>query len=260
MGRPGSWGSSGTLGQATLIPQMDPVAPATPALSIDMGSLGATNSYPLSDNRWRRQSGALSLFAPGSELADTYTLYAGRVERTATIKWAADRPASDFASETLSLRLNGDNSLSLSVDDATIWTDIRETDQAGGRAYTIDRVVRASEASNLKFLGISGKDTGLVARFQDLNGLNSVVRTAVHVKYETAFMYIFYLKKFEGDVPADLLTIDHDVITVALGKLPIKAKYLAAGERIRLTFEVGRSFLGNSTNFEVKKARERIGN
>src|SRR6185295_7466867 len=97
-GRDGSipQGSYGRTGSVTLIPTDKPTTPEFPTATFAVGQMPFSTT--LTQDNWATGTGAQSLFAPGSVIADSYRFYAGRTIAPIKVIWKAKRGTSDLAS------------------------------------------------------------------------------------------------------------------------------------------------------------------
>lgn len=254
-GYSGGNGFDGRRGELTLIPQRDPVTPTNPDVSVPIGSLDTSGGtlVHLSESRWVTRSGASLLFAPGSVVPDAYRSYEGRTDRVARVLWQAGRSVTDFADRALRLHLT-DGSIDAELDD-DLWPRIREATQGPLTTFSIEKLIYESEARQLELVKVTGQGQDLVAEFVDHENVSSFVGTSFHLDFQAK--RLFYGTKFHGAIPPSLVQLEGTVLRVAVGKLPIAAKWLKAGRKIRLRFEVVRALGEHSTRLSLG-AKHRI--
>ena len=260
-GRLGSYGidglsgTAGSEGAAVLIQSDSVLEPTTQSGYFPLSTLGNGREILLSENLWSTQGGALGLFAPGSDLSDAYTLFKGRVERKARIMWMANRPASDFADETISSYLGG-GKIRFGVP-STLWAETAQTNSEDASTLHVMKAFKEEEIGQVTLTGLEGRESGLLLKFEDQQGLSSLVKTRVKLEIAVKHLLVFYSTRFEGEVSAQFVSTNGHAIEVALGKLIANApKWLKQGKKLRIRATLTRSFVDRSLEVpfeEVKK-------
>jgi hypothetical protein len=246
-GRDGQAGHPGQLGMLSLVPQTQQLAPENPTLSVAIPEL-ANREVALSKNRWQARQGATALLAPGSVIADEYREFVERLEGTFRLAWQAQRSLNDFAGQTATLQLNDDQQIQV-VFPEDVWVQGDKSQQGNQTTYTVTHALQAKEATQLKVADFSGKSTTLALAVVDLAGKSDLLTTQFRLKYRAAasrdrFGSSDFKTRYEGTIPADLVSRDYNRFTLALGKLPINGEYLSAGTDVELELVATRS-LGN---------------
>lgn len=238
-GYDGSSGNQGAYGQVTIISQLDPVAPAHNQVTVKMEEMEKL-PHRLSLNHWENRTGARALFATGSDLSNSYRYYAGRTDVDYSLLWKAQRPVTDFSGKSISLTLNTDKKVSISLPSG-VWASGEYA--ADGSGFTFLKALFSSEAMNLSFAGVTGSGAELTAQIKDNANVTDLLETTYTMEYYTRYNYR-WIRRFSGTVPAAAITSAADGHRIAIGSMTIDPKYTAIGVRTFIRFYAKRR-LGN---------------
>ncbi|MGG6293498.1 hypothetical protein ACQ4M4_03655 [Leptolyngbya sp. AN02str] len=249
VGSNGNNGRTGTIGELTLINRAEPLSAEQPQAAAPLSQL-LGQSISLSKDLWDVRQGATGLLAPGSVVANEYREYAGRVEATVQLVWQAARSRSEFANETATVTLERDRQVQVDFSDE-IWADgTQVTDANQLTTYTIANVIRRNEATQMDTVRVAGSGRDLQFTVVDQANVSDLVATEFAVQIRTADgqgdRRPDYRTRFEGVVPANLVTQDGNRFVLNLGQLPISARDLAAGNPAEIRLTATRSFAGQS--------------
>ncbi|MBI4404856.1 MAG: hypothetical protein HY537_11880 [Deltaproteobacteria bacterium] len=249
-GMQGRTGTSGWYGKVTLIPQMTPLLPVTPALTVAMENM-LNGPFELSDNVWDSKTGARSLFAPGSDLNNHYQLFRERVEILYGFDWKASRPLTDFAGQKMHLTLrNGSAQLEYP---SNIWVVGQEiSDSPGKKVFVFEGALYAQEALKLALSDAGGSGKSMWVEVVDLQGVSQLVKTSFSIEYYTKAALIYRLR-YQGKIGADNIALDGNHFRISLGQLPIESQYLASGQKALIRLSVHRSYGNHSGQLSLEK-------
>ncbi|MBT9317165.1 hypothetical protein [Leptothoe spongobia] len=244
-GRNGRDGDVGSLGQLVLINQVDPLPQESPRQSHSVASL-ANLTVNLSRNLWDTRSGAKTLLAPGSTIANTYQVYTGHIERQFALDWQAPQPSQSFT-EAVDLELQPDGQVSIDFPES-YWLLGETLEQETLTTYRVDGIVPVEEVTQLAVGRVDGRSRTFEFNVVDLAQRSDVLETRFEVRYSTSGddgRRRRYDLEFEGPVPENLVQQDHNRFTLALGRLPIRSQLLSGGTRAQVELTIIRSFGSN---------------
>jgi len=247
-GSNGSTGKSGAYGAITLIPQLSPVEPEVSYLPIKMENL-EQGPFELSANNWASRSGAKLLFAPGSDLADTYQIFTGRFEQLYRFLWEASRPLGDFKGKTVTLTLSQEV-VKVSFSDQ-VWQDGTEAVESdGSRTYHVKSAILASEPYSLEMGTAAGSGSSFTVEVNDKAGVSNVVSSSFRIDFYTK-ANVYYYRRYQGNIPPEAVIQKDNTFVVSVGKLPIDPDYLTPGTRTLIYFYMTRSLGKNSGTVKI---------
>ncbi|HEY9795534.1 MAG TPA: hypothetical protein V6D30_07825 [Leptolyngbyaceae cyanobacterium] len=255
-GTDGRDGSDGQLGSLTLINRSEPLAPDKPTATVSMPEL-KDRVFALSKNKWETHNGAASLLAPGSMIADQYREFIERIESSFQLVWNAERSLSDFNGQDVTISLEDDKQVKVSFPE-DVWVDGTTSQQNGVTQFVASAVILKSEATQLKRSDFSGNGPDLNFVLIDAARKSNLVSTQFRIKYSSTrsgdrFDRDYdYRTRYEGNIPAELVSRDNNRFTLNLGKLPIESQFLRPGVAIKIDLVATRSFAGNSTEQKIQ--------
>jgi hypothetical protein len=260
-GRDGKPGREGKIGSLTLINLNQPLTPDRLAATVPMSEL-KEKGVALSRNLWETRTGAASLFAPGSIIADRYRELVKRQENSVVLIWSAAQPFADFADKLVTLRLNENQGVDISLPEQ-IWVESNIQQRSNITEVFISNAIFANQVTQLKNQGLSGSGTELKLDLADEAQRSDVIATAFALKYRASdsdeqFRPVSdYITRYEGELPPEAIRLQDHRFTLYLGRLPIDPKYLAPGLNIELELVATRSFGAYSQEQKII-IRERI--
>lgn len=249
-GMSGRDGAPGALGRLIVVQQATPLAPENPTQTLAVADL-TNRAIALSKNLWQTRFGARSLLAPGSNVADDYQAYVGRAEGRVRLDWQAPRPASRFATDLVTTQIQDDGSASVTFPEH-LWVEGSSTREGDLTTYTVSAVVRAADVTRLALGRTDGRSQDFQIAVLDLAGESDYLNTQFYVKYESTDQGPHgdrpgrYSTRYDGLVPADLVTRDQNRFTLSLGRLPIGSQHFRSGTYGRLEIRIVRSLGGRS--------------
>ncbi len=249
-GHNGRDGQTGQPGQLWLINQADPLAPETPT-QIQTLETFFERPVQLSRNLWRKQSGALSLLATGSIVADVYQEYVGRVEGQAQIVWEASRSPTAFLDTSTTAEILATSDVQFKFPES-VWITGQLNQVDGITTYVVTGAVRSENATRLAQGNFEGRGTDFTVAVLDLAAESDYLNTEFEVVYRTTDSdphddrRLRYTTRYEGDIPRDLVTRDNNRFVLLLGELPIESRYFRPGTRVQMTIRITRSLGDNS--------------
>lgn len=251
-GRAGAYGNTGEegeLGRARLIESSGPLENDNPSVE---GAIATFSSSPvaLSRNLWEVRTGAKYFFAEGSIIGDEYDQYTGRAEKSFQLVWDAERPRSGTEGD-LKVEIDPQGELQVTTQD-DLWIDGDVSESEDLTTYRVQGAVLASEAVQLSLGRNRGRGQALTVTVIDTAGQSDLVDTQFHLRYYTdeGDRRSRFISRYEGAVPAELVTQDYNRFSVALGQLPINAAHLGRGTQVRMELTVIRSY-GDNTAEQV---------
>ncbi|MCA1995213.1 MAG: collagen-like protein, partial [Coleofasciculus sp. S288] len=255
-GRDGNDGNDGRLGTLTLINRTQELPPDQPTTTVPMSQL-LNRVFPLSKNIWQTRNGAASLLAPGSIIADQYREFVDRIEGSVQVVWNAARPIADFSDQTVTISLEDNKQVVIAFPEE-VWVDGTTSQQDGKTQFVATNVILKSEATQLTRADFSGNGTNLVFAVIDRAGKSDLISTQFWIKYRSARSSDRfdrnpdYRTRFEGNIPAELVSRSNNRFALNLGKLPIAPEYLRPGIPVDIELVATRSFAGRSAEQKIE--------
>jgi hypothetical protein len=258
-GRAASNGPTGQFGSAVLIDNPGPLTPTQPSANIAVASFPA--QVTLTTDTWATSAGAEQLFAPGSAISDTYRYWAGRKFVPVSLVWNARRPQTLFSTQEVQVATDGTGQVTSSLLTDGIWAEINTSyDPSGAVKVSVDKAVLASETTQLsgQIFGFGG---GTIAKLTDAASVSDLVVTDVSAKVTSAGL--FGHTRFEGVVPANLVTITASDVTVQIAQLgDIMQNHsgdVAQGKHLKVDLTITRSLGGRSATQQVSIDKQKLG-
>ncbi len=238
-GRRGNDANNGYYGYVTLIGQTTPLLPTQPTLSMPMQNI-LSGPFQLSNNEWETKTGTNGLFAPGSQLNDTYKMFKQRIEKKYQMRWLVNRPLTDFTDKQLTLKLEG-QSVKVEVPSDVWQLGHEEAEQGNLKTYTFDGALYQSEALDLAVKNVNGSGSNIKMNIEDRAGHSDIVKTSFHITYKSKAMMLYYVR-YDGNVPTNLVTQNGNNFEINVGKLPINYKFTSSGNMARIFVDVVRTY------------------
>ncbi len=259
-GSPGSHGGGGTTGERGLIYALRGLTSMpveTPTAAVDL--VAATHSITqLSKRNWLHQTGAQTLFAPGSDISDSYFEFDRVLQAQANLIWNTSRPVSDFAGQKITYSFDG-GKVSASLSNG-IWASIQSSATSGATTFIINTAIRASEARQVSVEKLEGSGEDLKIVLKDTFGASDFVKTGAFINLETSNRLGIFRPRFYGAVPAQLIqVISPTEVHLLIGKLPKiakAAKRFAAGKKIRYALEVTRELGASDSSIDFESPKK----
>ena len=256
-GRDGRQGRNGRLGVLTLINLDKSLQPDQTQATITVGQL-KDRGFTLSKNEWETRTGAASLLAPGSIIADEYQELVARHEHTVLLVWDAPQSVSQFADQRITLKLEGENGVNVTFPDQ-MWLETSELGRDNITEIFVFNAVLEDDVTRLKSQGISGMGQNLELTLIDQANISNIVTTDFMIKYRVSKSYdqarsrrrFDYRTKYEGEVPVSAVNQESDRFTIKLGELPIPPEFLKTGTDIEVQLTANRSFADNSKQQKI---------
>ncbi|MDX2100319.1 MAG: hypothetical protein SFW36_21290 [Leptolyngbyaceae cyanobacterium bins.59] len=249
-GQSGQVGRMGALGKLTLIPRKDPLPPDTPVVTVPLSD-ALNRTVSLSRNRWQTLRGAIALLAPGSVVDDEYQEFVDRLEGSFQLVWNNSRIPAEVAGQGVTLTLDDNRQVRANFPEE-LWVEGTATVKDGVTRFAVANVVRQSEVTKLAVSDFTGRDSALNFSLVDLGGQSTLVNTAFRIRYRADDSigpfdrFGSFTTAYEGEIPPDLVKRDYNRFSLAVGKLPIPARYLQPGVKVEIELVATRSFGGRS--------------
>lgn len=255
-GRDGNVGNDGRLGSLTLIKGTEQLPSDQPTVTVKMGEL-PNRAFALSKNKWEIRYGAASLFAPGSVLADEYREFVERIEGSFQLTWNATRPITDFIDQTATITLDEDKQVKISFPE-DVWVDGTTSQQDGKTQFVASNVILKNEVTQLTRADFAGSGSELIFALIDKAGKSDLIATQFRIKYRTSASgdrfdrTLDYITRYEGIIPAELVSRDRNRFVLNIGKLPIQSQFLRAGLPVEIELVATRSFAERSAEQKIQ--------
>ncbi|NMF83631.1 hypothetical protein [Nodosilinea sp. P-1105] len=256
--RSGGRGRDGNVGHLRLVNQQEPLPLERSRVATTLSEL-TSQTFELSKHVWRERRGAADLLAPGSIIADTYLEFVERLEATAQLDWQADPPIEEFADQPASLSLEDDGRISLSLTE-DLWplTETQYQDELA--TVIVQDFIPADEVTELA-PGLMGRDgNSLTFSVIDLAGHSEVLYTDFHIRYRSGISHSSrprWQTRYEGEIPAELVTRDHNRFVIDLSQLPIEAQYQRSGTPVNIEITATRS-LGDRAKTQTLRWQDQL--
>lgn len=240
-------GGNGSYGSITLINQLTPVLAEVPALQVDMSQM-LTGPFDLSKNHWEAHTGARQIFAPGSDIADQYTLFRGRTEINYGFEWQAARPVSDFRGWQMRIQLEGaDAKLYLPNG---LWVDAEKQVDGNRRTYIFHSAISTGELGHLSIASTGGIGANHMVTIGDSAGISAIVKTSVHLKYFSQEAGN-YKVRYDAVVPASALIANANGVRIVMGGLGLNPDFLKDQTNAYVGLTVTQALGTNSTAYTL---------
>ena len=257
-GRSGRKGKQGRLGNLTLINLDKSLTPDRPIATIAIAQL-RDRGFTLSKNEWETKTGATSLFAPGSVIADRYQELVNRVESTVLLVWDAPQPFNNFSQEQITLKLTEeeDEKVDVSIPD-NLWLETTTLKRDNITEFFVFNALKEKEVTRLKSQGLSGNGSNLTVKLQDMAGKSDLLLTDFSLRYRTSrsreseFRRVFdYRTVYEDKVPPEAIEYQNNQFIINIGQLPIPPEALERGKVVEIKLTANRSFAGKSKKQDI---------
>lgn len=255
-GADGKDGNDGSFGSLTLINRTQALAADNPTANVNMADV-KDRVFALSKNQFQTRNGAISLLAPGSTIADQYLEFVERIETSFQLVWNAARPITDFSGQKVTISLEDNQQVKLTFPE-DVWVDGTTSQQAGKTQFVASNVILKNEATKLTWADFSGNGSNLEFAVVDLAGKSNLITTQFRIKYKAAresdrFGRDFdYRTKYEGNIPAELVSRSNNRFVLNIGKLPIDSEFLRSGVPVEIELVATRFFAGRSAEQKIE--------
>jgi hypothetical protein len=253
-GSRGRDGQDGQLGRLSLIKGQQPLADDKPTLTAPIASLG-TRPIALAKNLWEVRSGAVPLLASGSIVEDQYREFVGRIEGTFQLVWQDTASIAGFNDvATLTLADSGQVKIDFPED---LWIDGTVAQQDGLTTFTVAHVIHKKDVTRLAIGEVAQADNNLTVTIVDLGGRAEILNTQFQIKYRTKSGDRFsnfsnYETRYQGTLPATVVSRNYNRYTIALGQLPIEAEYLRKGTEVEIELVATRTLTERSATQKIE--------
>jgi hypothetical protein len=251
-GADGQDGADGSLGTLWLVNRSEELPLEVPTLTVPITDL-PDNIFSLSQHIWETRPGATSLLAPGSVIADEYREFVERLEGSFQLLWQANRPLTDFAGGSATLDIQDDGRVEIAFPEE-VWVEGQLEQQGAITLFTVENAIAASEATQLQVADFSGKGLDLQLVLVDLAQKSDLIATQVQIEYRSTDRDSGrerYRKRYEGNIPTELVRRDHNRFILDVGRLPIDSSFLQSRVSVEIELTVTRSFGGRSAQQEI---------
>ncbi|TVP63289.1 MAG: collagen-like protein [Nodularia sp. (in: Bacteria)] len=241
-GNHGSHGSRGRLGTLSLINSSEPLAADNPTLKLPMSQL-IGEQFNLSKNKWNIRQGANSLLAPGSVIADEYREFEQRLETTFQLVWQEEEPISSFNNQSVNASLTDSQQVEVTFAN-DLWVEGTSQTEANLTTFTVNHAISQQDVTRLAVAEFAEAGENLKLNIVDLAAKSAVIQTQFRVRFRAQDRFgrsSNYKTEYEGDIPDELVTRDHNRFILALGKLKIPDDALRPGVNVDIEVVATRS-------------------
>ena len=234
----------GNPGQVWLINREQPLAPETPSQVLSLGE-ALDRSVALSKHLWQPRGQILALLAPGSQVASAGQEYLGRVEGEGQLVWAAPRSPQTLGSLGVTLTIQDSGAIAFTFP-SDLWVLGERNETEILTSFRVTQAVLAPDATQLAWGSWSGQNSSLTLAVLDLAGVSDYVNSEFHLTLASRDPRTDrggdrrYRTRFQGPLPAHLISRQHNRFELALGRLPLDLRDIQ-GADTRLELVVTRS-------------------
>ncbi len=243
----GSQGSNGGYGQVVIVPGGVRIEAEKPSIYIDMAKMGE-QVWHVTKNHWEQKRGATSLFASGSQMADSYFLFKSRTDKAVKFVWNAPRPVTAFANWQMLLRLEGEEAKFYLPDG--VWFEGVWSEEGDVRVYTFNKVVTTNELAYIQFESFNGIGEAHEIVIKDSQGMAHMLNHKLHVQFQTVESGQ-WKKHLDVEIPAESFTVEPTRIVINLAKAGVDPALLSLGKKSWIQVMVGRSLGQNSVRYQL---------
>jgi len=231
-------GSDGKYGDVFLIPQLDNIAETQHSETIAIKDLDFSTT--LTRTQWETRANPASLFAPGSRMKSTASVFAGIRTYPVRVEWRARRPKTDFPKAQLIVSAGSENV------GASVYGDILakvvESKENDLHLIQVKDAFTGYEVSQVEISGFAGDSAARSLVLKDAMGISNQVKSQITLTLKSQGFLGVYSTRFSGRVPEGAMKVSSSIISIDLTKLGIKAKELASGKKARVEMQIYRTF------------------
>ncbi|MFP4221155.1 MAG: hypothetical protein ACLFQ7_11690 [Phormidium sp.] len=244
----GRAGNEGDPGQLRIVAGTTPLEPEQPSVELPLSLLidrPIDGPVDLSKNVWLRRRGARSLLGSGSVIADEYEEFVERLERAVALAWNSDRRPSDFADLEVRVSLHDDGSVVMTFPEE-LWIQGSWQEEGPVSTYSVDYSLRRSEATELAIADANRNPREFNIAVVDTAQQSEVLETEFAVKIRSTrsragFRHVRdYQTRYEGELPAHLVSRDYNRFVLDLSRLPLEARDLTSRSQVEVELIVTR--------------------
>ncbi len=236
-------GANGYRGSISIVKDLDVLPAERPYASSPLGAL--VKPMHFSKRIWQTKAGAVSLFAPGSSISDSYSEYVRLAEKDFQLVWKVNRDIVDFSGINVSLGYDGTN-INISFAEGIFYTGHYVRTETLDQ-YVVTQAFLPSDLDKLEFTTPTGKEGDLAIGIKDNADLYDIIQTEVELKLTFKRHLIGHKIEFYDDVPKENIEMTDDLLNISLGKLPgVRTKKFKNKRKIFVEAIVTRTFGGRS--------------
>lgn len=245
-------GSNGRMGQLKIIAGKTAIAGDNPLYGAPLSTI-SSQTFPLTLNRWYKQSGALGLLQINSKISDEYLEYRDRLEKTATVKWNAKSGIDNYGTQAATVQLQENGEIGFEFKDKDLWSVVEQIDTSKSAVMSINAVVHQRDVTKLN-PGISdNRDRKFTLAVIDSAAKSDLVETQFSVKIKSGSGNGVPNRSgnaethYEGVLPNNLVTRDYNRFILNLGALPVPSDTFKTGNDVQVEIKAIRSLGNRST-------------
>ncbi|MBE9206015.1 collagen-like protein [Nostoc sp. LEGE 06077] len=241
-GSDGREGSNGRLGVLSIVNGKEPLAADTPSIKLSITELTG-KQFTLSKNKWNLRTGATSLLAPGSVIADEYREFEQRLQESFQLVWQEKQPSDSFGNQPVTVTLNDSKQVEVNLPE-DLWVDANSKSENNLTTYTVSHAILKQDVTRLAVAEFADAGENLNLKIVDLAAKSDVLQTKFRVKFRARDNFggfSDYKTVYEGDVPPEFVTRDYNRFILALGKLKIPENALRPGINVDIEVIATRS-------------------
>jgi hypothetical protein len=241
-GSDGSDGSQGRLGTLSIVNSKEALAADNPTVQLAISEL-INKPVNLSKNKWNQRTGATSLLAPGSAIADNYREFEQRLEEAFQIVWQERQPITSFGNQAVTLNLTDNKQIEVTFAEE-LWLDGSIKSESNLTTFTVKSAISQKDVTRLAVAEFAESGQNLNLKIVDLAAKSDAINTQFRVKFrakDNLYGSSSYKTEYEGDIQGELVTRDYNRFTLALGKLKIPDSALRPGVNVDIEVVATRS-------------------
>ncbi|WP_414542556.1 collagen-like protein [Nostoc sp. CCY0012] len=232
-------GNRGSLGILSIINGKEPLAADNPTLKLPISEL-TSQQFNLAKNKWNIRQGATSLLAPGSVIADEYREFEQRLEENFQLVWQEKQPITSFENQTVTVNLTDSKQVETTFPE-DLWVEGNTKTEANLTTFTVNHAIPQKDVTRLAVAEFADAGENLKFNIVDLAAKSEVIQTQFRVKFRARERFGGYKTEYDGDIPNELVTRDHNRFILALGKLKIPDYALRPGVNVDIEVLATRS-------------------
>jgi hypothetical protein len=257
-GNSGRPGRDGLPGQLTLIQLDRPLTADEPSASVPLSDL-KERGYVLSKNSWETRTGAGSLFSADSMIDDQYRILADRAERSFILIWNAPQGFDRFAKERFTLSLDESKEMKVTLPEG-LWIEGTTQKRNNVTEFVVYNAIFERDTTRLAETGMTGNGQNLRVFLEDRADRSNLVGTKFHLRYRVSRWLgddlqtsprTDFITRYDGEIPANLVTQEGNRFTLAIGQLPIPPESLRPGTGVEIDLTATRTFAGYSKEQKI---------
>jgi hypothetical protein len=249
-------GEHGSRGRITLVKDLTQLPVEVPRVNTTLGK-AAIQITAMSKRIYEQKSGAVALFAEGSNISDTYYEYVRLAHKEIQIVWSVERELALFEDIEVSYSFDGKN-IHVTLGDGILF----KSHYVRGEKRDQFVITQAFFPLDLKHLELSqptGREEELSIEITDHMGLNLIVQNKFTVELKFKRWLGYYETEFYGTLKPEDFVMTENKIIIPLGKLKdVRAKKFKKKRKISVEIDITRTYEGRSVSKNLKLGEFKI--